>query len=503
MQTPNLTRKTEVPLNIDSIGKIPPQARDIEEAVLGACLLERDAVYAALGILLPEMFYVDAHGKVFDVIKDLFNRGNPVDQLTVVEALRKSGSIDSVGGAYAVMELTNRVASGANVEYHSRIIHQKFIARELIRISAELTRDAFDDTADIFELLERATREFLKLDNVSGGGNLEPHHRVSLALAQIEKAMQNKNVTGVPTGSNAIDSLTGGWQRQDLITIGARPGAGKTAFVIWLARNAAEFCETIEGETVRPFPVAFFSLEMSKTQVAMRELGMDNSVKYSKLRTGKISEDEFQQVVFGTSRIEDCPVYVDDDSILTPMLLRSKLLKMKNEKGVQLAIIDYLNLMKFDGDKRTTRYDQVSEIIREVKRIAKELDIPIILLCQLNRDVEKDSKTDKRPRLHHLRDAGTIEEASDIVMLLYRPAYYMENIPDFPKHNALGEPEDNAFYIDFAKHKQGATGEVRLYTEIEKNIFRDWGYVPPKISQPAPRNITEPKKDDETDPLPF
>lgn len=494
-------------IDMSMFGKIPPQARDIEEAVLGACMLERDAVHLALGILSPEMFYLEVHKDVFEVVKDLFNRGNPVDQLTVMDALRKNGKLESVGGAYYISELTNRVASGANVEYHSRIIHQKFIARELIRISAEVTRDAFEETTDVFELLENATRDFLRLDNVTGGGNLEPHHRVSLALAQIEKAMQNKFITGAPTGSDLLNSLTGGWQKQDLIIIGARPGVGKTGFIIWLARNAAEYMEkNLDGEDYHPYPTVLFSLEMSKTQIGLRELGMDNNVKYSKLRTGKISEDEFQQIVFGTSRIEDCPVYVDDDSRLTPTLLRSKLLKMQNEKKIGLAIIDYLNLMKVDGGKKMSRYEELSEVTREVKAVAKELNIPIIMLCQLNRSVETESKTDKRPQLHHLRDTGTVEEAADTVMLLYRPAYYMDKIPDFPKFNADNEPEDNAFYVNFAKHKQGATGEVRLFTEIEKNIFRDWGYIPPAPQQAKTpiRDITEPQKEEEFEkPLPF
>lgn len=464
-------------------GKMPPQAIELEEAVLGACMLERDAVHVALGVLTSEMFYKEENKKVFQAIVDLFHRGNPVDQLTVSEQLRKDGNMELVGGAYYVSELTNRVASGANVEYHSRIVHQKFIGRELIRICTNVTRDAFDDTTDTFELLENATKDFLKLDNVQGGGNLEPHHRVTLALAQIEKAMQNKSVTGVPSGSREIDLLTGGWQNQDLITVGARPGAGKTAWIIWLARNAASVIETNElNDEFHPFPTVVFSLEMSKTQIAIRELGMDNSIKYSKLRTGKINDDEFQRIVFGTEKIQDCPVYYDDDSFLTPTLLRSKLLKLKSEKNVRFCIIDYLNLMKYDGSSKVSRYDQISDIVRDTKRIAKELDIPIVLLCQLNREVEKESK-DKRPRLHHLRDAGTIEEASDIVMLLYRPGYYMDKIPDFPRMDANGEPEDNAFYIDFAKHKQGATGDVKLYTEIEKNIFRDWNVQPSQSSK--------------------
>jgi len=476
-------------------GKLPPQAVDLEQAVLGACLLEKDAVYAALGILMPDMFYIDKHQKIFEVIRELFNHSNPVDQLTVCDALRKRGWMEIVGGAYEISELTNRVASGANVEFHARIIYEKYIAREMIRISAEVIKKSFDEVSDVFDILTQSTRQFLNLDRVSGTGNIEPHHRVSLALAQIEKAMQNKSVTGVPSGSSTMDALTGGWQKQDLITVSGRPGSGKSGFIIWIARNAG----------MNNFPTVMFSLEMDKTQIAMRELGMDNQLKYSKLRTGRITDDEFQQVVFGTSRIEDCPVYMDDDPILSPMILRSKLLKLKNEKNVQMAIIDYLNLMKYDGNPKVSRYDQISEIVRDVKRIAKELDMPIIMLCQLNRELEKESKTDKRPRLHHMRDAGTIEEASDVVMLLYRPAYYMDKIPEFPRHNADGEPEDNAFYVDFAKHKQGATGEVKLYTEIEKNIFRDWHISPHQNQSTSPqvRSFTEPINQETTEDLPF
>jgi len=454
--TKNNERTEEENISAFLFGRIPPQAREFEELVLGAIMLERDGIYKVAEMISPEMFYVEAHQKIYKAIQNLFGRYAPIDIITVTEELRNLGELDKVGGAYFVTGLTTRIASSANIEYHCSIIVQKFKQRELIRVCSQIVKNAFDDTTDVFELIDFAASETLKLHNVSGTKNTEPHFRVIKAIRQIESAMNSKEITGVPSGLIEVDKLTGGWQNEDLILVAGRPGAGKSAVALQYARAAA----------MRGFPVWMFSLEMSDAQIGLRELAMESGMKYSKMRTGRITDDEFTEVVKATDNICNYPFFLDSDSRLNIVQLRAKLTKAIHEKGIRLAIIDYLNLMETDSVNRN-KYEKVTELVKELKRTAKHLGIPIILLAQLNREVEKE--VDKRPRLHHLRDTGALEEYSDIVQLLYRPAYYNLHAVDED-----GGSDTNTLYIDFGKHKQGATGIVKLYCEIEKNIIKDW-----------------------------
>lgn len=439
----------------EALGFLPPQAIELEEVILGACMLDEDALISTMGILTPDMLYKPVNVEIFKAICRLSAQNKPVDILTVTEQLKTSETLEEVGGSYYVSGLTDRVGSSANIEYHCRIVQQKYFSRKLIEISYNSVKEAYKDSGDILELMDDTAKKIISLLQVEGTPNVEPANRITKAIAQIERAMQTGNhITGIKSGINDIDKITGGWQNQDLIVIAARPGAGKSALALEFARSAV----------LNNVPTWYFSLEMSDTQLAMRELGREARVRYSKLRKGEIDRLDFNGIMGFVDELSNRPLYVDSSSRLSISILRTKLLKAIHEKGIKFAIIDYLNLMESEI-RSTNTVDKISEICKELKRLAKQLDIPIILLAQLNRDVEKE--TDKRPKLHHLKGSGAIEEYSDMVMFLYRPAYYHKD-PNVPCM------EPNTLYIEIAKHKQGAVGDVKTYCEIEKNIITDW-----------------------------
>lgn len=430
-------------------GKQQPQATELEEIVLGAMLLESESVMKVLSILKAEMFYVQKHQLIFQSVKQLFEQHKPIDIATVTEQLRFNNQLEIIGGAYEIAELTNRIGSTANVEYHSRIIYQKYLSRELIRINSAVINTTYADTVDIHELIDTTVKEIIALQDIEATPDTTPANRLNKAFEQIKLAMQTKDVvTGIKSGLYSIDRITGGWQKQDLIIVAARPGAGKSA----LAIHFGEYSEV---------PTMMFSLEMSDTQIAMREVAMEAHLKYSKLRKGEVENNEYVFARDAGKRINERKFYIDSSSKLSISILRTKLTKAIFEKGIKLLVIDYLNLMEGEQNRNQTTADKISEICKDLKRMAKQFDIPIILLAQLNRDVEKEA--DKKPQLHHLKSSGAIEEYADIVLLLYRPAYYKKENCDEP----------NALYIDIAKHKQGGTGVVNVWCEIEKNIIKD------------------------------
>lgn len=429
-------------------GKLPPQAVDLEEAVLGALMLDKNAVAEVIDILRPEAFYKEAHSKIFSAIQQLFHTTQPVDILTVTQQLRKNGDLDLAGGPFYITQLTNRVASAANIEFHARIVLQKFIQRELIRISSETIRDAFEDTSDVLELLDKAERNLFgiaesnirrKYETMSG--------LVAKALKEVETAASQKSgVTGVPSGFTELDRVTAGWQRSDLIIIAARPGMGKTAFVLSLARNAAvQFNK----------PIAFFSLEMSSIQLVNRLVSSETEIDTEKLKKGRLEAHEWQQLNMRVTPLTNAPIYIDDTPALSVFELRAKCRRLAAEKKIELIIIDYLQLMVGGQDnKNGNREQEISHISRSLKGIAKELNIPIIALSQLSRNVER-SQT-KKPQLSDLRESGAIEQDADMVMFIYRPEYY-----------GLTETEDNLpatnlAEIIVAKNRNGALKSVNL-----------------------------------------
>lgn len=432
------------------MGLMLPQAKDVEQVILGACMLDKGALISALSIMDSEMFYDGFNGAIFKAIKHLSDQNKPVDIITVVSELKENKQLPE-SGAWYISGLTDHVSSVANIEYHCRIVQQKYLSRKLIEICHKTAKEAYEDVCDILELLNDTAKKIINLQQIESTSIIEADGRIVGSMAKIITATTSGNTTtGIPSKLQGLDKIIGGWQNQDLIVIAGRPGAGKSAVAINFAINAG-------------VPVYMFSLEMSDVQIGMRELGMLSNIKYSKLNRGEINHMDYNHVVTVSEIAKNRPFYVDSSSKLNISILRTKIIKAINEKGIKLVIIDYLNLMGSES-RSINMADKISEIVMEIKRMAKQFEIPIILLAQLSREVEKEG--DKRPKLHHLKSSGAIEEYSDIVLLLYRPAYYY-------KESKPGD-EPNTLYIDIAKHKQGAVGEVKVFCEIEKNLISDF-----------------------------
>ncbi len=456
-------RKKRTPSLIDTsleAGRLPPQAPELEQAVLGALMLERNAVNEAIDILRPESFYVDAHRRIFDAIQNLFRTDQPIDILTVTQELKKRAELDIVGGPFYISQLTNKVASSANVQYHARIISQKHILRELIRISADTMRDAYDDTTDVFDLLDKNEQELYAVTSGNLKRNYEPMSAlIEDAITNIENA-KNKTggVSGVPTGFAKLDKLTGGWQKSDMVIIAARPGMGKTAVVLSMARNIA-----VEHKKA----VAVFSLEMSSTQLVTRLIASEAGISSEKLRKGDLNDAEFAILHQHIARLTNAPIYIDDTPALNIFELRAKCRRLKSQHNVELIVIDYLQLMTTgsDGNKGGNREQEISSISRSIKSIAKELDVPIIALSQLSRAVETRGG-DKRPQLSDLRESGAIEQDADLVCFLYRPEYYKIFEDQYGSTIGIGE-------IIIAKHRNGALDTVLLRFIPELAKFAD------------------------------
>jgi replicative DNA helicase len=438
-----LRRKQEGDLSTFLFGRVPPQARDLEEAVLGALMLEKDALTAVIDIVRPESFYLDAHQKIFLAIRSLFERSQPVDILTVTEELRKRGELELVGGAYFVTELTNRVASAANIEYHARIISQKFIQRELIRISSQVVKDAFEDTSDVFELLDFAEKGIYEITDQNLRRNYSPvSSLVSKAIQKIKDIKEHKDsVTGVPSGFVELDRVTSGWQPSDLIIIAARPGMGKTAFVLSLARNAAVDFKK---------PVAFFSLEMSSVQLTNRLLSAETEIPAEKIRRGNLEGHEWEQLVHRVDSLSEAPLFIDDSPAINIFELRAKARRLKMQHDIQMIVIDYLQLMSTRG-RIENRNQEVSALSRGLKLMAKDLDVPFIVLSQLSRASET-RPGDHKPQLSDLRDSGSIEQDADLVAFIYREELYRKDREDL---RGLAD-------LIVAKQRNGPIGTVPL-----------------------------------------
>ena len=439
--------------------KIQPQAKELEEVVLGAMMVEKSAVNAVIDVLQPESFYVEAYGEVFRAIQTLFNNSEPIDLLTVTEQLRKDGKLDMLGGSHRVASLTSRVASSANVEFHARIIAQKHIQRELIRVSNAIIEKAYDETSDVFDLLDEAES---KLFEVAEGNIRKSYESMSTVMRQalddIEAARNNEDgVSGVPSGFHDLDKITGGWQRSDMIVLAARPGMGKTAFVLSMARNMA---------VDHDIPVAVFSLEMSAVQLVQRLISAETEINSDKFRKGNLEEHEYQQLHSRCGKLSKAPLFIDDTPGLNIFELRAKCRRLKAQHGIDMVIIDYLQLMSAGSDKGN-REQEISSISRSIKGIAKELDVPIIALSQLSRNVETRGG-DKRPLLSDLRESGAIEQDADIVAFIYRAEYYgITEHPDGIDTAGLGE-------LILAKHRHGALDTIKM--KFVKNLAKFANY---------------------------
>lgn len=452
MNKPITTRKTNKRLGADDYtpaGKIPPQATDLEEAVLGAMMLEKNAYTSVLEILKPEAFYRPEHQTIFSVCKKLFEVGEPIDILTVTAALRKSGELESVGGGYYITQLTNRVSSSANVEYHARIIAEKHIARELIRISGEISTEAFEDGADALSLLDTAQQ---KIFEVSEGTISKDVEKIEDLLKKTIKNLENikdheNTLTGIPSGFIEMDRETSGWQKSDLIIVAARPGMGKTAFALTVARNAAvEFKKAI----------AIFSLEMSGEQLVSRLISAETEIISQKMRNGDLTPQEWERLNNKITPLAEAKIFIDDTPAISVFELKAKCRRLKAQQNIEMIIIDYLQLMRGEDNKgQGNREQEIGYISRSLKGLAKELQVPVIALAQLSRAVETRGGN-KKPMLSDLRESGSIEQDADLVMFLYRPEYYQ--ITEFED----GVPTQGLAEIMLAKHRHGSVGEFRV-----------------------------------------
>ena len=442
-------------------GKIPPQALDLEEAVLGAMLIDKKGVDEVIDILQPDAFYKTAHQYIFNAIYQLFHDSQPIDLLTVSSALRKDGKLEIVGGEFYLVQLSQRVASSAHIEFHARIILQKFIQRSLIRISNEIIETAYKDSTDVFDLLDEAES---KLYDVTQGNikrsSQSAQNLVIEAKTRIEEISKREGLSGVSTGFQKLDKLTSGWQPSDLIIIAARPGMGKTALTLSMARDIA---------VTKEIPVAFFSLEMSSVQLITRLISAETCLSSEKLRTGKLADHEWQQLNVKVTDLEKAPLFIDDTPSLSIFDLRAKARRLASQNGIKLIIVDYLQLMTAGSSSKVgNREQEISTISRNLKALAKELDVPVIALSQLSRAVETRGGT-KRPMLSDLRESGAIEQDADIVSFIYRPEYYNIDEWDDDEHT----PSEGQAELIVAKHRNGGLDNIRLKFISHLGKFED------------------------------
>jgi len=432
--------------NID-IQRIPPQALDVEEAVLGAILIEPGADIPALENLKPESFYKETHQRIFKAIQQLSILHKEIDQLTVVQQLAANKDLEFVGGAAFVNYLASRVGSSAHLEFHSKILAEKFIKRELIKIGNKIQQQAYDPSTDIEDLLESAEKQIFDLafENVSSAS--KPMNIIMKeTLNHIEELNKRETrFSGVPSGFTALDRITSGWQPSDLIIIAARPSMGKTAFILSMARNMA-----VEHKV----PVAIFSLEMSSQQLVTRLIISETGISSEKIRTGDLTKEEWQMLESKSAPLSDAQVYIDDTAAISLTELRAKCRNLKIQYDIRLIVIDYLQLMSGPPETKNNREQEVSQISRGLKAIAKELNVPVIALSQLNRAVE--NRTGKRPQLSDLRESGAIEQDADIVIFIHRP----EKFGILQDEN--GNSTEGLAEIIIAKHRNGAVTDVNL-----------------------------------------
>lgn len=446
-------------------GKLPPQAIDVEEAVLGALMLERDAYVTVADIIDTPSFYKEEHQKIFDAIKHLSTHEKPVDLLMVTQQLKDQGQLDAVGGPLYITQLTSRVASAAHIEFHARIIAQKYIQRELIRVSSEIQTKSYDDNIDVDDLIDFSETALFKVAE----GNIKKETMpikplLKEAAMLIEQASKREDgLSGVPSGFTALDRITSGWQKTDLVIIAARPAMGKTAFVLSMARNMA-----VEHKK----PVGVFSLEMSSVQLVNRLISAETELGSEKIKNGRLMDWEWEHFNRKLNVLEEAPMFIDDTPALSIFEFRAKCRRLKMQHDIGVVIVDYLQLMTAGDMGRGNREQEVSMISRSLKAIAKELDIPILALSQLNRSVE--SREGKRPQLSDLRESGAIEQDADLVLFIHRPEYY--GITEDENGNSLiGVAE-----IIVAKHRNGSVGDVQLAFKKQQVKFCDLETIIPE-----------------------
>ncbi len=426
-------------------GRIPPQAVDIEAAVLGGMLIDKSAIAKVIEVVSDDAFYKEAHRKIFQAIIALFERSEPADIITVIEELRRRGQLEQIGGEVYLTELTMKVTSAANIEFHARIILEKALMRSLITASTDISSRAFHDTEDAFDLLDEAEQKIFRISESRLKKTYVSMKDAIFKTMEMLEGIHGKHsgVTGVPSGLAEIDNLTGGFQASDLVIVAGRPSQGKTALVLTISRNAA---------IMHSVPIGFFSLEMSAQQLVTRLICAEAQVNVHSVRTGKLAEDQWRRLSTRVGRLAAAKIFIDDTPGLSILELRAKARRLKAEAGIGMVVVDYLQLMQGPRNVQS-REQEISTISRSLKALAKELNIPVLALSQLNRAVE--ARGDKKPVLSDLRESGSIEQDADVVMFVHRPEMFGIKEQD-------GEPTEGLAEIIIGKQRNGPTGVCKL-----------------------------------------
>lgn len=437
------------------IDRVPPQNLEAEQSVIGAAMIEREAISKTAEFLRPEDFYREAHRLIFAAIINLFNKNEAVDMVTVVEVLRKEDKLEAAGGISYITSLANCVPTAANVLYHARIVEEKALLRQLINAATEIAGLGYEDTEEVSSILDTAEKRILSVSNRKLGQDFTPIKNIIFdAFNKIEVLYATRGgITGISTGFKDLDRLTSGLQPSDLILIAARPSMGKTAFVL----NIAQHIGIREKKAV-----AFFSLEMSKEQLVQRMLCAEAAIDSQRLRIGELEDNDWKKLVYAADRLSSAPVFIDDTAGISVVEMRGKARRLKIEHDLQLIIIDYLQLMQGSSTGRSgeNRQQEISEISRSLKSLARELNVPVIALSQLSRSVE--SRQVKKPMLSDLRESGSLEQDADIVSFLYRDDYYN---PD--------SDQKNITEVILAKHRNGPVDTVKLFFHKQFTKFSD------------------------------
>lgn len=452
--------------------RLPPQSIEAEQAVLGSVFLDPDTVVGALEFIEAKDFYRRGHQLIFQIMLDLNNNNEAIDIVTITNALESKNQLEDVGGMAYLAELAMIVPTAANMEHYAKIVEQKSILRNLIRTATEIVTKGYDEGDELAAILDEAERSILEVsEKRSRSGFLSISEVLNTSIARIDELYQNdEEITGLPTGYKALDKMTAGLQKEELIILAARPAVGKTAFALNIAQNVG---------TKTDKTVAIFSLEMGAESLVNRMLCAEGSIDASNLRTGNLSEEEWQNLIVAMGSLSKASIYIDDTPGIRVAEIRAKCRRLKQEKGeLGLILIDYLQLI--EGTGRESRQQEVSEISRQLKKLAKELDVPVMALSQLSRGVEQ--RQDKRPVLSDIRESGSIEQDADIVAFLYRDDYYDREEDDEDEQSDMAGQE-NIIEVIIEKNRSGARGTVKLLFIKEYNKFSSLSYFPEDIPQ--------------------
>lgn len=453
------------PVKVDKISivnleksKLPPQAPELEEAILGAMMIDKNGVDEVIGLLSSEVFYKDPHKYIFEAIQTLYNQDKGIDLLTVSSELKRVSKLELVGGDFYLINLTQKVGSSAHIEYHCRIVLQKYIQRKCIKVSSMIIEDSYNEDIDVFELLEKAYKEYGEVTDLVTIGKVTDFKQSVTEYLEVK----NNTSQGIPSSLTLLNKKLFGFQDSDLIILGGRPGSGKTAYAL----NEVLECG------LRGIPVAFFSLEMSEKQIIGRLLSILSGIDSSKISNKNLSPSEWLYLKKCADLLRELPIIIDDTSGISPIELKIKSNKLKREKGIKMIFVDYLQLMKVKNKKVGNREQEVSEISQSLKNLAKDLDVPVMALSQLSRSVETRGSS-KRPLLSDLRDSGSIEQDADVVMFMYRPEYY--DIKEWD--DSEGGPTTNQAEIEVAKYRNGEVGYCRVGCELRYMRFMDLNHL--------------------------